>query len=931
MAHQTPSDPHRSAPVRSAVGSALDHCAHLLPMQGPIGVFIHHNTLHAFQHLPFEQAVVEAARIFGTEPFLTESAYQARRAEGRIREVDIDAVLGPHADPILRAWLEPRNRPLTKPNFRWWTEELGFLDRPGIRERYSLCLERLTPRDIESPRRSARLRDFVLATTGTDTDASVHPTLIGLCAAFTDQGMAYWPLPDRDSSLLRAATDLFELQGFVEPPGLHDLATQFRQARGKRGIQVVEEMMALWEVPVDQAEELLAAELLALPGWAGLIRRLEEEPSLAPYRNVPASLDDYLAVRLLLTCAAADTGMANWRLWQETGRTNDVDTDLAHKVEAGNLAALLMSLGWSADMPQSTWDRLVAVTRENGDLERRRILHLAYEHWHASEVLGPLSRHRKEGRYDTPRKPTAQVFFCIDEREESARRALEEAAPDVETFGAAGFFGVAVHYQGADDAHGAAYCPVVVSPQHAVLEVPVSEDAGRFETRQQRRRRLAKTAITAFKGSRTLLRGTVASLILGLPTVIPLTANVLSPGRYGRWFERLVGRWIPEARTELTTLHDGNSVWHGLQQGFTFAEKADRVAGMLRAAGLTRDTARIVAILGHGSTSLNNPHESAHDCGACGGRRGGPNARLFAALANHPEVRSLLPERGVELAPDTWFIGGYHDTSSDEVTLYDTDNVPASHCEDLRVLRMNLERMRAGNALERARRFEAAASDRTPAQALAHVEDRAYQLAEPRPEYGHATNAVCIVGRRGATRGLFLDRRAFLVSYDADEDPQDNSLAGLLGAAGPVCAGINLEYYFSFVDNERYGCGTKLPHNVVGLVGVMNGYRSDLRTGLPWQMVEIHEPVRLLLVVETTPERLWSAASRSTVVTELVTNRWIRLASLDPDNGTVHLWDSGSWVEVPPSNRDLPRASSSPDWFVGKMDHLPVAEIGVNV
>ncbi|MFM7320153.1 MAG: putative inorganic carbon transporter subunit DabA, partial [Armatimonadota bacterium] len=773
-----------------------------------------------------------------------------------------------------------------------------------------------------------RLRDDVLSTTGIDTDARLHPLLIGLCAAFTDQGMAYWPMPGRDTGLLAAAEMLFRLDGFVEPPGLRGLARFFHGVSGKSGISMVEELLERWAVPIEAREELLTLELLALPGWAGLIRRLEEEPELAPYRPVPATLDDFLAVRLLLTAAACPGDPGDWDSWQRSAKDHGPSTEVQRRVEAGNLAILLERLGWSADLPDEDWNHLVATTRACDDVERRRLLHLAYERRHALAVLGPISRYRHEGRFEVPARPSAQVFFCIDEREESARRALEEAAPEVETFGAAGFFGVAVHFHGADEAHGAAFCPVVVTPQHAVLEVPRPEDADRYAERRQRRKRIAKASLAAFKGSRTLLRGTLASLVTGVPMAVGLAARVVAPGRTGRLVDQAMSRWVPEARTELTALHDGESTTHGLQQGFTIEEKADRVAGMLRAAGLVSGTARIVAILGHGSTSLNNPHESAHDCGACGGRRGGPNARLFATLANHPDVRALLPARGVEISPDTWFVGGYHDTSSDEVLLYDTDRAPATHGADLQRLRTDLERMRAGNALERARRFEAAASDRTPEKALAHVEDRARQLAEPRPEYGHATNAVCIVGRRGSTRGLFLDRRAFLVSYDAGKDPEDNSLAGLLGAAGPVCAGINLEYYFSFVDNERYGCGTKLPHNVVGLMGVMNGYRSDLRTGLPWQMVEIHEPVRLLLVVETTPERLWGAVSRSPVVTELVVNRWIRLAALDPVDGTTRMWEAGQWREVPPCADPLPVAATSPEWFVGKLDHLPIARIG---
>ena len=35
---------------------------------------------------------------------------------------------------------------------------------------------------------------------------------------------------------------------------------------------------------------------------------------------------------------------------------------------------------------------------------------------------------------------------------------------------------------------------------------------------------------------------------------------------------------------------------------------------------------------------------------------------------------------------------------------------------------------------------------------------------------------------------------------------------------------------------------------IAGLLGVMDGAQSDLRTGLPWQMVEIHEPTRLAIV-----------------------------------------------------------------------------------
>jgi uncharacterized protein YbcC (UPF0753/DUF2309 family) len=136
-----------------------------------------------------------------------------------------------------------------------------------------------------------------------------------------------------------------------------------------------------------------------------------------------------------------------------------------------------------------------------------------------------------------------------------------------------------------------------------------------------------------------------------------------------------------------------------------------------------------------------------------------------------------------------------------------------------------------------------------------------------------------------------------------------------------------LEYYFSFVDNERYGCGTKLPHNVTGLVGVMNGYQSDLRTGLPWQMVEIHEPVRILFVVETTRERALATILANPQLKEFLVNRWIRLATIDPDSSATHIYRDGVFEPLQGDEEPLPVAPSSVAWYGGKMEHLPVARI----
>ncbi len=304
------------------------------------------------------------------------------------------------------------------------------------------------------------------------------------------------------------------------------------------------------------------------------------------------------------------------------------------------------------------------------------------------------------------------------------------------------------------------------------------------------------------------------------------------------------------SQTRLQLDRDDETPPIGTYSGFTVREMADIVRRVLEDIGIRDRLSSLVLVIGHGSISLNNPHESAHDCGACGGGRGGPNARAFAQMANDPRVRQLLAAEGLPIGATTWFVGAQRNTCDNTVTFFDEDLIPAEFQPIFKQAEDAIETASRREAHERCRRFDAFPEWYPPLAALAHVQGRAADLAQPRPEYGHATNAFCVIGRRARTRGLFLDRRAFLVSYDPTQDHDGAILARILAAVVPVVAGISLEYYFSYVDPTGYGCGTKLPHNVTSLLGVMDGAQSDLRTGLPWQMVEIHEPTRLSIVVE---------------------------------------------------------------------------------
>jgi uncharacterized protein YbcC (UPF0753/DUF2309 family) len=571
----------------------------------------------------------------------------------------------------------------------------------------------------------------------------------------------------------------------------------------------------------------------------------------------------------------------------------------------------------------AAWEEVDALPR----VARRQVLHDAYERRYRRQTLDGVAALRAHVPPDDGARPEAQFVFCIDEREESLRRAIEEASPRYETFGVAGFFGVAIDYLGLYDEAPAAHCPVVVTPAHEIHEAPLESERGWHARRLGLRDRWRAASRMVHRQSRTLSGGAGLSFVLGPLAAAMALGRVVAPRTSLALRESARDRFAPRPGTRLQTLRSADAVHspRGKPIGFSLDEAADRVTGVLRNIGLTERFAPIVMLLGHGSTSLNNPHESAHDCGACGGRRGGANARAFAEMANDPDVRAAVRERGVDIPDDVWFVGGLHDTSNDDVTLHDLERLPIEQADAFRRAQEVIDAARRESAAERCRRFEDAPLGLSPDDALRHVQARASHLAQPRPEYGHCTNAICVVGRREITRGLHLDRRPFLVSYDPRQDQSHTVLERILAAVGPVGAGISLEYYFSSVDNERFGCGTKLPHNVTGLIGVMAGHQSDLRTGLPLQMVEIHEPMRLLLIVDATPEALLAVAGRQAEVAELVVNEWVQLVSCDPDTGAMLIFEDGGFVPYTPARTALPRVARSRDWHMQGRGHLPPA------
>jgi uncharacterized protein YbcC (UPF0753/DUF2309 family) len=340
------------------------------------------------------------------------------------------------------------------------------------------------------------------------------------------------------------------------------------------------------------------------------------------------------------------------------------------------------------------------------------------------------------------------------------------------------------------------------------------------------------------------------------------------------------------------------------RMGFTVEEQTLTVDTALRMMGLTKNFARLVLFCAHGSTSENNPYESALDCGACGGNEGKPNARVLAMMANNPLVRGRLAKINLAIPPDTHFLAGQMDTTTDEVQLFDLEDVPPTHRADLARLQEDLKEASTLTSQERCTRFPEIQEPLDEGKAQNHVRQRSVDWSQVRPEWGLSSNTAFVIGRRELTRGLNLEGRVFLQSYDARQDPSSRLLEVLLTGPQVVAQWINMEHYFSAVDNDVYGSGSKIYHNVVGRIGIMSGPWSDLRLGLARQTVmngdvPYHEPMRLLSIVEAPRERIDKLIERHEVLRHYYHNEWVHLVVLDPDDQVWYRYrPAGEWVRL---------------------------------
>lgn len=697
-------------------------------------------------------------------------------------------------------------------------------------------------------------------------DNTLQPLLFRIVGSYIDQGIAITSFPFEDKGLIIALRNL-EKRSLVS----------FFKTKRARNLLFDEDKCTitnLLEIIVGKNkkqyfEQYIYDQQFGHRGWSGMVSALEDKPESMLYpKNI--SLKDMIILELLLEIDIISNALGD--SWEPLGESI--------KSEPINIFD---------NQPLTELQEVLEIWQD------------AFEWSYYDTVLAGILITSKDKKDTKIKKADFQSIFCIDEREYSLRSHLERLDSKTETFGTPGFFGVEFYFHLAHTKFYDKLCPAPVTPKYLIKEIPKNDH------------KIHEKEEMFNKHSFKLVRGYFLTYLLGFPSLLKLFINLINP---------TMSPAIADASSHMDENNELTIVYNGqrdekenLQIGFTVEEMTDRVEKVLRSIGLTSNFSKVVYAIAHGSSSANNPHHGAHDCGACSGRPGLVNARVFAYMANYGDVRKMLKSRGLIIPEDTQFVGAMHDTASNELKFYDESSLNSSNKKQHIKNKVIFEKALDLDAKERSRRFMSIDTKQSIHKIRKAIKKRSVSYFEPRPELGHGSNAVCVVGRRSLTKKLFLDRRSFLNSYDYTTDKNGELLLDILAPLGNVCGGINLEYYFSRMDNYKLGAGTKLPHNVVGLLGVASSSDGDLRPGLPLQMVEIHDPVRLLMVVEHYPDIVKKVIKSNPSLYEWFENEWIHLVSFDPKTKKLFTFKNGDFKTYDPINKEIPLVDDLPKLF----------------
>ena len=369
----------------------------------------------------------------------------------------------------------------------WILEETGGGLRTVQRRLWDACrgaVGRAGARPL--PRRPFRsgTRDWLRAAYGIDTDAWIHPPLIRFLAGYLDQGLAHWPMPERNRGIHGCFLELYRTplaaQCGAWARTLPRLVADDHDA-GRNALDSIAHSLAELGVVEDECEDYLSAELLALRGWAGIVRQIEERPDRVPGarphgdaaripRGAPAVRTRGARARGA-TDAAFDGPLSDLRPWlrEPAARLDAADSDRARVAALSRGAAVRPRCVDRGTVDRSRTSRS---SRPNctsstdcasaGSCIRRSSARFVI----ACTTRSSVTRHEPSGGRRRSRRSSASTSG----RNRSVA-IWRKSTPDCETFSTAGFFNVAMYHQGVTDAHPRPLCPVAIRPDHYVAEI----------------------------------------------------------------------------------------------------------------------------------------------------------------------------------------------------------------------------------------------------------------------------------------------------------------------------------------------------------------------------------------------------------------------------------------------------------------------------
>lgn len=494
-------------------------------------------------------------------------------------------------------------------------------------------------------------------------------------------------------------------------------------------------------------------------------------------------------------------------------------------------------------------------------------LETAYQRSILTKLKSPIRADNAECKY--------KFYFCIDVRSEAIRRSIENLGSAYQTRGIAGFFGLPLQFRSFEQEKFSKRLPVFAKPSMSFDEKDYYDQKSKKNIMEAK---LSERIVLSY--FRNMRKAPFASFLY-----VELFGLLSIERVIGGTWRALMGKLKAKSKTSL----DKRSKFKSLGVDWNKLQASDELIKILQQSlklmGLNHDDAPYILVIGHYAHTSNNHFQSSLNCGACGGHSGEINARLFANLLNRDDIRRKLADLGTIVPAKTRFIAGLHDTVTDQIKLMDLHLLNKDEASRIQELQAKL--FESAKTAQKYRKFDRYYDMETSAL------KRASNWAETRPEWGLSNNASFIIAPRKRTQHLDLDGRSFLHDYDPRNDKDGKVLAGILNGPLLVTNWINLQYYASATAPNRFGSGNKIIHNITNEQFVIEGGSGDLRMGLSTQSISdgkklIHEPVRLNIFIESSPEVLESSIEAAKDIQWLIDGNWIQMFCLDQDSHFIY-------------------------------------------